>query len=101
MPERSSSISVGFLTSNKKGLTSVYNSKKSFDYFEPTTVDGYPAVFAETQDLRKRGSCGIIVGISETTTFRASEEGDLDAQGACDRAKQVAAAALATIRRDS
>lgn len=96
-PERSASLSVGFLASNEIGLTTVYESRDEFAYFDPTSVGGYPAVFADFDDYRNDGECSIIVGTSDTETFRASEKGELNPQDACDRAKQIATAALATM----
>jgi len=61
-------------------------------------VDGYPGVFAGLDDGRAQGSCDIAVGISDTLTFRASEQGGRKGQGSCDRAKQVAAAVIATLK---
>jgi hypothetical protein len=96
--ELASTIGVGFITGNKNGLSDTYRGRDTFDYFIPTTVDGYPAVFVDGPDQRDSGTCNITVGISDQLAFRASEQGRLDAQGSCDRAKQVAAAALATLR---
>jgi hypothetical protein len=96
--ELASTIGVGFITGNKNGLSDIYRGRDTFGYFIPTTVDGYPAVFADGSDGRVSGRCSLAVGISETQMFRASEQGRLDAQGACDRAQQVAAAALATLK---
>lgn len=46
-PEVNSSIDVSFLVSNKNGLSDTYRGKDRFDgYFEPTTVDSYPAVLS-------------------------------------------------------
>lgn len=99
--QESGTISVGFLTVNEGGMANIYHNRDDFEYFEPTTVDGYPGVFAESVDLRDRGSCNIIIGVSDTTTFRAAVQGRLDAKKSCDRAEQVAEAALATIRSES
>lgn len=93
----SGGISVGFITNNAEGMAKVYDTRDAFGYFEPTTVDGYPAVLADTVDLRPRGTCTVVVGISDGDTFRASERGSLSAKDACERAKQVASAALATM----
>jgi hypothetical protein len=97
-PELGSTIGVGFVTGNEHGLSDTYRGRDQFEHFEPTTVDGYPAVFANSPDLRSSGTCGITVGISDALTFNATEQGRLDAQGSCDRARQVAEAALATLR---
>lgn len=96
--ELASMIGVGFLTGNENGLSDTYRGRDQFDYFIPTTVDGYPAVFVDGSDLRDSGSCNITVGISDTLAFNAAEQGRLDAQGSCDRARQVAVAALATLK---
>jgi hypothetical protein len=96
--ELASTIGVGFITGNKNGLSDIYRGRDRFGYFIPTSVDGYPAVFADLSDGREAGRCSVAVGVSETQMIRASEQGRLDAQGSCDRAKQVAAAALATLK---
>jgi len=97
-PSLGSTIGVGFVTGNENGLSDTYRGRDQFEHFEPTTVDGYPAVFANSPDLRSSGACTIMVGISDSLAFRATEQGRLDAQGSCDRARQVAEAALATLR---
>lgn len=96
--ELASTIGVGFLTGNENGLSDTYRGRDQFGYFVPTTVEGYPAVFVDGSDGRDSGRCNITVGISDQLAFRASEHGRLDAQGSCDRARQVAAAALATLK---
>lgn len=96
--EQGGSIGIGFITGNEGGLSDNYRARGDFAYFEPTTVEEYPAVFTERVDRRDTGSCTIIVGITDTLTFRATETGQLDPRGACDRAKQVAAAAVTTMR---
>jgi hypothetical protein len=88
---------VGFNTGNRNGLSDNYRAQDQFAYFEPTTVAGYPAVFSDRDDLRPQGLCIIVVGLTDTLTFSVSEDGELDQQGACDRAKQVAEAALTTL----
>jgi hypothetical protein len=89
---------VGIVVGNKGGLRDIYRGRDQFDDFRPTTLDGYPAVFANSPDLRDSGNCTVLVGINDTTVVRASEQGRLDAQGACDRAVEIAVAAVATMR---
>ncbi|MFC4853597.1 DUF3558 domain-containing protein [Actinophytocola glycyrrhizae] len=93
-----SSIGVTWQRGNKNGLGDLYRIRDRYDYFEPTTVDGYPAVFRDSSDARADGDCLISVGVSDSLTFTAGESGTLDAHGACDRAAQVAAAVLATLK---
>lgn len=92
---------IGWLAGNENGLSDQYRVREREAYFEETTVDGYPAVFVDATDGRPSGRCGLVVGITDTLTFVTSEQGRLDAQGACDRVKQVAAAAIATIKGGS
>jgi hypothetical protein len=93
-----STIGFGFLSGNKNGLSDTYRGRERFEgYFEPTEVDGYPAVFDDTSDFRADGSCNITVGISDTLAFRAAEDGPLGVKS-CDRAKQVASMVIQTIR---
>jgi hypothetical protein len=93
-----STAGVGFITGNKQGLSDVYRGRSRFEYFEETSVAAYPAVFASLHDGRAQGACDIAVGISDTLIFRASEQGGRKGQGACDRAKQVAAAVIVTLK---
>lgn len=93
-----STISIGFMTGNKKGLSDTYRGRSRFEYFEETTVDGYPSVFNDIVEGRPSGQCNLVVGISDTLTFLAREEGRLVGQAVCDRAKQVAAAVIATLK---
>lgn len=100
-PEVDSTVGVGFLTGNKHGLSDTYRGHQqgSFSgYFEETTVEGFPAVFNGAPDYRAQGDCNITVGVSDVLTFRASEQGGRKGQGSCDRARQVAAATIATLK---
>jgi hypothetical protein len=99
-PELDSTMAVGFITGNKNGLADMYRGRERFEDFRPVEVDGYPGVFANSPDLRASGSCDLAVGVSGTLMIRASEQGQLDAHGACERAVQVARAALKTLRGD-
>jgi Protein of unknown function (DUF3558) len=97
-PEVNSTIDVGFITADEHGLGGLYAARETQEYFEETTVGGYPAVFHSGVDLRERGSCNISVGISHTLSFRSAEEGVLDASRACARAKKVAEAVVTTLK---
>jgi hypothetical protein len=93
-----STIGVGFITGNKNGLSDIYRGRERFEDFRPVRIDGYPGVFANGPDLRANGTCNLAVGVSDTLMIRASEQGRLDAHGACERAVQVARSALMTLR---
>ncbi|MGW4398457.1 DUF3558 domain-containing protein [Amycolatopsis nivea] len=50
---------------NKRGISDIYDQKANQAYFEPTTVNGYPAVFAGTEDSRSNGICTLWVGVTD------------------------------------
>ncbi len=86
---------VGFLTGNKNGLSDTYRGSWP-GYFEPTTVDGYPAVFNDGVDSRDTGVCNLTVGINDNLTFRTQQQSD--GREACDGAMQLARMVIATIK---
>jgi hypothetical protein len=94
-----STVGVALMSGNKNGLSDTYSVPERWakGYFEPTEVDGYPAVFNDSGDFRGQGDCQITVGITDTLAFSASESGRLK-ERSCDRAKQVAAMVIQTIR---
>ncbi|ONI79299.1 hypothetical protein ALI144C_26090 [Actinosynnema sp. ALI-1.44] len=89
----------GFLVGNKNGLSDTYRGRARWapGYFEPTEVDGYPAVFNDLVDSRPQGECGITVGISDTLAFTLLVQSTLGAKS-CDRVKQVASLVIQTIK---
>lgn len=90
---------IGFLTGNKNGLSDTYRGRKRFEYFEPTTLDGYPAVFNDGNDHRDQGSCNITVGISDTLALRAGVMASTTVgRESCEHAKKLASAAIATLK---
>jgi hypothetical protein len=94
------SIGIDWLYQNKGGLSDTYRGGSDLNaYFIETVVDGYPGVFVDGTDGRPSGRCGIVVGVSDTLTFYVQVfNGQLGADGSCAQAKQVAAAALATVK---
>lgn len=99
-PEVDSTIGVAWQSGNKNGLSDLYRMRDDQEYFVEATVEGYPAVFSSEIDNRDGGDCSITVGVSDALTFFADETGMLDADGACARAEQVAAAAIATLKEN-
>jgi hypothetical protein len=80
-------------------LSDTYRGRDRFKgYFEPTDVDGYPAVFNDPSDFRGSGSCNITVGISNTLAFQLSADDGKLGTKSCDRAKQVASMVIQTIK---
>lgn len=90
-------VGIAWMTTNPNGLSDEYARKPYLAYFEPTTVNGYPAVFADHADQRSMGSCVINVGVTDKLYFFASYDALTDPQTmpkACDLAKQAAAAVI-------
>ncbi|ALG07895.1 hypothetical protein AOZ06_14095 [Kibdelosporangium phytohabitans] len=92
-------VGAGFLVGNKNGLADTYRGKDKWarGYFVPTEVDGYPAVFNDSPDLRSRGTCGMTVGISDTLAFSLLVQGRRG-EKSCDQVKQVASLVIQTIK---
>jgi hypothetical protein len=63
------SIGISWQTGLGNGLSTIYSEKSQLGYWQPTVVDGYPAVFADLGDLRPKGDCSINVGISDQLSF--------------------------------
>jgi hypothetical protein len=95
------SVSIGWLTNNKGGLSDTYRGRELEAYFLETTVENYPAVFVDDDDGRDNGRCGLVVGISDTLTYYVTVETNLDAEGSCGLAEQAATAAITTIKAAS
>ena len=60
------------LTPNKNGLSDTYDSRAQFAYFEPTTIDGYPAVYANPTDMRSQGDCPVYVGVTDVVAVNVT-----------------------------
>jgi hypothetical protein len=95
------SISVAWLDENENGLADTYRRREVDAYFIETTVDGYPAVFIDFVDERADGRCGIVVGVSDTTSFYAQVRDAPAGDAGCEKAKQVASATLTTVKAGS
>lgn len=97
-PNGSDAFTVGIVIGNPNGLADRYRVRDQDAYFEEVTVNGYPGVFHNGVDLRDRGNCSLAVGITNSVTILSHEQGRMDAQRACARAKDVAAAVLDTLK---
>lgn len=58
-------IDISPVLANKNGLSDVYDTKANNEYFDPTEVSGYPAVYAASLDARTKGKCGLFVGVTD------------------------------------
>ncbi|SFJ53195.1 DUF3558 domain-containing protein [Amycolatopsis sacchari] len=62
------------ITANKNGLNDIYANKPKDKYFEPTTVSGYPAVYADILDSRANGDCSLWVGVTDQLAVSVSTQ---------------------------
>lgn len=62
---QTNTMSISLTTANDLGLGNIYNKKSDQAYFEPTTIDGYPAVYASQIDDRSTGDCVLAVGLTD------------------------------------
>jgi len=62
------------MTINKNGLSDIYAAKANFAYFEPTTVNGYPGVYASPTENRSGGDCQLWVGVTEQLSVSVSDQ---------------------------
>jgi hypothetical protein len=58
-------IGLSPVVSSDGGLGDVYEKKDYQQYFEPTEVDGFPAVYASVLEQRSRGNCNLWVGVTD------------------------------------
>ena len=82
------------VTLNKNGLSDIYAQKAEQAYFEPFSIDGYPAAFASKSDDRGHGTCNLYVGVTDQLAVGVSAGiGTGKYRTApCDAAKLVATA---------
>lgn len=94
------SLTISWETIDTNGLNAIYELKSTLAYWIPTTVQGYPAVEADSADTRSsHGSCVINVGVSNQLFFIASMDGANGAEAACSMAKQAAADVIKNLEK--
>ncbi|WP_130342277.1 DUF3558 family protein [Herbihabitans rhizosphaerae] len=88
---------VDFLV-DMRGLTDIYRKQQAghFRRWEPTTVLGYPAVFADP--LPTPGDCELIVGVSDSLAFASVAVSHPVKEQACAHVVRVAEAVIKTLQ---
>jgi hypothetical protein len=78
------------------GLTDLYSQKSVMYYFQPTTVRGYPAVYASAfSDRRADGECTLYTAVDNSTVFTTDYvAAPANVKRACQLASQTAAAVI-------
>lgn len=98
-PDEGSGIGVNIFTAITDGLNGAYsrNAAGNLAYFEPTVIDGYPAVSADVQDARRQGTCQVIVALNDKLTVGVSRIRGKPDQ-ACSDASDIAADVIRTVK---
>ncbi|MFD5243125.1 DUF3558 domain-containing protein [Amycolatopsis sp. NPDC058340] len=93
-------IEISPVLANKNGLSDVYDTKANNEYFEPTEVAGYPAVYAASLDHRKNGKCGLFVGVTDQLSVNILVQYDNGpgASDPCPVALKVGEAMIETLK---
>lgn len=81
------------------GTYAAYREKKFVRFLEPApAVEGYPAVFADVQDERPMGTCGMVVGVADDLSFSVQAQGYQGQDDSCAVAAQAAAGVVKTLK---
>jgi hypothetical protein len=84
-------IGIGWVTANSGGLSDLYAKASTIVYWQPTTVDGYPAAFGDAiSDGRAQGDCVLNVGVNDHLYFGAQYDNPDNVSQACALAQQAA-----------
>ncbi|MFI9388622.1 DUF3558 domain-containing protein [Kutzneria sp. NPDC052558] len=101
-------FTVQFVTSNTKGLSTLYAQKDSLNdggYFTPIAdIQGYPAVLYSPVDDRSSGTCGVAVGVSDTLDYSVALTSATTAPSRsdpCPVAEKIADLVMTTLRGGS
>lgn len=103
--EVDTTIGVIWQTTNTNGLSDTYSLQEDFatwEHFEATEVDGYPAVFNNLDGDAEFGNCGLVTGVSDTLTFYVLLQGHskIDGEASCNRVMQVATAVIQKLKEN-
>ncbi|HEV8555653.1 MAG TPA: DUF3558 domain-containing protein [Actinophytocola sp.] len=85
------------------GLEEVYylHSRGILGYWEPTALDGYPAILYESSPDKAKLSCDVAVGINDSSYFDVRyyfPASDPGGKNPCVEGRAVASAVLSTIK---
>jgi hypothetical protein len=101
--ETQAEVEVTFLDKDPRGLSAEYavNDEGRWVFFEPLTVEGYPAVARGLADRRPDGICTVVVGASDEIAYAVTVQQSEDRVGTvdpCEVAANVAAETVKTIQ---
>lgn len=69
--ETGGATSIAFMSNIRRGLSIVYGEEKAgyYKYFEPTELEGFPAVISNKGEGRPTANCSLTVGLSDELAF--------------------------------
>ncbi len=101
---RDSRVTIALQSGEKWSLASYYKvhaqDSDAYAYFEPTTVAGFPSVFATDFDDRDSGSCAMTVALTNQDVLRMSNAlflGTDQRDKPCEQLREAAELAVKTI----
>ncbi len=93
------SVSIGWETADTGGLSDLYAKSDTIAYWQPVTVDGYPAAYGDViSDGRALGDCELSVAVNDHLFFMSSFDNPANANQSCALAKQAAADVIRNLR---
>jgi len=98
-PTGGGKLDVSFLGEATHGLSDLYRNRRSYVYFEPTYISGYPTVLHDTIDGRTDGHCQLAVGVADTRVVRVAAHASAGGTDACKSATDLASAIVETLRQ--
>jgi hypothetical protein len=105
--ETGGGVTIGFTTTDKRGLSGAYRENKNGDflYFEPIDdIEGHPAVAYSTQKAKPTASCSVAVGITDQLSFSTLiglSAANVGVKNPCEEGARVAGMAMRTMKEES
>ncbi|TCO62932.1 DUF3558 domain-containing protein [Actinocrispum wychmicini] len=93
--ESGGTIGISWVTANTSGLSDLYAKASTIAYWQPVTVDGYPAAFGDSiKDERPQGVCALNVAVNDHLYFFSQFVNPSNAGQSCELARQAASYVL-------
>ncbi|MBO0839225.1 MAG: DUF3558 domain-containing protein [Sciscionella sp.] len=100
--QESDLISVVWWSTTRTACRMRMRNQSSDAYFTPLTIDGYPAVLADSTDERSQGTCLLVAGVSDQQVFSIhAESGPGVGAKSCTYAQNAAKAVIKNLGGNS
>ena len=85
-------VNINWVTADRNGLSDLYAKSSTIAYWQPTTIDGYPAAYGDSiSDSRAQGSCVLSTAVSDQLYFFAQIDNPVNPSRSCALAATAAA----------